>query len=643
MDHFRRMAEVRFGRALPDYETLHRWSIEHREEFWHAVWDHCGIIGEKHGADEQSVLTDGDKMPGACFFPKARLNFAENLLRRRDDHEAIIFRGEDGQRRALTHRQLYDSVSRLRQALAAMGVGVNDRVAAYMPNIPETIVGMLAATSLGAIWSSCSPDFGTAAVTDRFGQIEPKILIAVDGYRYNGKTHDCRARARALMAAIPSIERMILVPFIGNADVGNMQDLDDFGGKAVTYDAAMAPYAPTLIDFPLLPFNHPLYLLYSSGTTGKPKCILHGAGGTLLKHMQEHQHHCDIKPGDRLFFFTTCGWMMWNWLVTALASGATVLLYDGSPFYPAPDSLFDYADAEQVTHFGISAKFIDGLAKTDARPRDHYRLSVLRAIFSTGSPLLPTGFDYVLQAIKADVRLSSMSGGTDIIGCFVAGNPLLPVWRGEITSACLGMDVAVLDDEGRPLPAGEKGELACLRAFPSMPLGFWNDADDVGYRNAYFARYSNVWHHGDFAERTLHDGWVIHGRSDAVLNPGGVRIGTAEIYRIVERIDDIAESVVIGQDWQGDVRIILFVRLKADAVFTDALANKIRAEIRANASPRHMPAKIIPVADIPRTMNGKIVEIAVRETVHGRSVKNREALLNPDALDLYKVIPELQE
>lgn len=631
MDHFRRTVEARYGRALPDYATLHRWSIEEREEFWEAVWDYCGVIGDK-GA---RVLIDGDKMPGARFFPDARLNFAENLLRRRDDHEALVFVNEQGARRSLSHRDLYDGVSRLRQYLAAHGVGAGDRVAAIMPNMPETIIAMLATSSLGAVWSSASPDFGPAAIIDRFGQIEPKILFCVDGYFYNGKSHDGLGRAMAVADAVPSIAAIVMTPFAGTNAAPD--------ARVALWDAALAPYAPELIDFPQLPFDHPLYVLYSSGTTGKPKCIVHRAGGAILKHLQEHQHHGDIKPNDRFFYYTTCGWMMWNWLVSGLASGATLILYDGSPFYPNAEILFDLAERERITHFGVSAKYIDALMKAGARPRDRYALNALRVIFSTGSPLVPTGFDYVYDAIKPTVRLSSISGGTDLMGCFLGGNPMLPVWRGELTSAFLGMDVAAVDDAGRALPPGEKGELVCRRAFPTMPLGFWNDADGAAYARAYFARFENMWHHGDFLEATFHGGWIIYGRSDAVLNPGGVRIGTAEITRIVDRIDDIAESVVVGQDWDGDVRVILFVRLREGRALDDALKNKIKSEIRANATPRHVPAKIISIADIPRTMNGKIAELAVREVIHGRPVKNRDALLNPDALGLYADLPELRD
>ncbi|HVZ14377.1 MAG TPA: acetoacetate--CoA ligase [Bauldia sp.] len=626
-------AAKRAGRALPDYAALHAWSIEDRGAFWDLVWDFCGIVGEKGGV----ALADGERMPGARFFPEARLNYAENLLRRHDDAEAIVFRGEDGRTRRTTWRQLNDEVSRLQQALAAAGVGVGDRVAAYLPNITEAIVAVLATASLGAVWSSASPDFGIDGAVDRFGQIAPKVLIAADGYRYAGKEIDLGDRIRAIVPRLGGVARIIVVPFTGRAD-GIVASLPD----AVTWDNALAPFAAKPVAFTRVPFAQPLFILFSSGTTGMPKCIVHSAGGALIQLMKEHRLHSAISEGDRVFYFTTLGWMMWNWLVTALASGATLLLFDGSPFHPGPEALFDYAAAEGCTLFGTSAKYIDSVKKAGYRPADHHELGALRTIASTGSPLAPESFDFVYDAIKRDVHLASISGGTDIVSCFVLGVPSLPVWRGEIQAAGLGMAVDVFDADGTPLKRG-KGELVCKRAFPSMPVAFWNDPDGSRYRAAYFERFPGIWCHGDFAEWTEHGGIVIHGRSDATLNPGGVRIGTAEIYRQVEQVPEVLEALAIGQDFAGDVRVVLFVRLVEGAMLDESLQQRIRAKIRAGASPRHVPAKIVAVADIPRTKSGKIVELAVREVVHGRPVKNVEALANPAALDLFRDLAALAD
>ena len=622
---FLREAERRAGRSFAHYDDLHRWSIEQGAQFWKLVWD----FGHVRGEPGLRWLINGERMPGAAWFPEGKLNFAQNLLRERDALLAISFWGEDKVKRRMSRRELYDLVSRLAQALRAAGVTKGDRVAGYLPNLPESVAAMLATTSLGAIWSSCSPDFGVQGVLDRFGQIEPKVLFCADGYFYGGKAFDSLEKAREILPRLPSVRHCVVVPYAGSAlAVGTR--LEDF----------IAPHEPAEIAFEQVPFNHPLYILYSSGTTGVPKCIVHGTGGTLLQHLKEHQLHADVQPGDRLFFFTTLGWMMWNWLVSGLASGAALLLYDGSPFVDRGRILFDFAQSEGMTHFGTSAKFIDAIAKIELKPRETHDLSKLRAVLSTGSPLVPEGFDYVYANVKSDVCLSSISGGTDIVSCFVLGNPMLPVWRGEIQCKGLGMAVEVFDEAGRAL-RGEKGELVCTRPFPSMPVGFWNDPDGARYRAASFERFPNVWRHGDWCEETSHGGFVIYGRSDAVLNPGGVRIGTAEIYRQVEQLDEVFESIVIGQDWEGDVRVVLFVKLKEGLALDDSLVARIKQKIRANTTPRHVPAKILQVADIPRTKSGKIVELAVRDVVHGRPVKNVEALANPEALEHFRNLQAL--
>ncbi|MDO8789786.1 MAG: acetoacetate--CoA ligase [Sulfuritalea sp.] len=639
---FMAAADKRWNRRLAgtDYQPLHAWSIEHPEEFWASVWE----FGDVRGEMGSTVVVDREKMPGAQWFPEARLNFAENLLRRRDAADALVFWGEDKVRGRASHAELYRAVAQTAAALRGMGVARGDRVAAYLPNLPAALVAMLATASIGAIFSSASPDFGVQGVVDRFGQIEPKVLFACDGYWYNGKVIDCLGKVAEIAARMSSLQRVVLVPYAGNA-VGGGGDI-----AAVKHGVSLADFlapfaAETEIRFEQLPFDHPLYIMYSSGTTGVPKCIVHSAGGALLQHLKEHQLQADVKPGDRLFYFTTCGWMMWNWLVTGLASGATLLLYDGSPFVGRGNILFDYAVAERMTHFGTSAKFIDAIAKIDLKPSQTHKLKHLRAMLSTGSPLVAEGFDYVYANIKPDLQLASISGGTDIISCFVLGNPNGPVYRGEIQCAGLGMAVDVLDDNGRPV-RGEKGELVCTRSFPVMPIGFWNDDDGSKYRAAYFDRFYNVWCHGDFAERTAHDGFIIYGRSDATLNPGGVRIGTAEIYRQVEKLAEVIESLVIGQDWppgnSGDVRVVLFVKLRDDLVLDETLSASIKQVIKDNTTPRHVPAKILQVNDIPRTKSGKIVELAVRHVVHGRPVKNVEALANPEALDHFRDRAELK-
>ena len=629
---------LRWQAGCSDYASLWRWSVASPEAFWRSLWDECRVLGEC-GA---SVVEDGDRMPGARWFPQARVNYAQNLLRRRDDADALVFWGEDKIRRRLSRGELYVQVSRCAQALKAAGVVQGDRVAAYLPNMPEALIAMLATAALGAIWSSASPDFGVQGVLDRFGQIEPKILLCVDGYWYNGKRVDCMAKNAEVAAQMPSVERTLVVSCLDDSPaVSSIRN-------GVRYIDFVAPYAAAEIEFVPLPFAHPLFIMFSSGTTGVPKCIVHCHGGALLQHLKEHQLHGDIRPDDRIFYFTTCGWMMWNWLVSALASGAVLLLYDGSPFVRGAGRpgtiLFDYADAERMTHFGTSAKFIDAIAKSGLQPRQTHRLEHLRVMFSTGSPLAPESFDYVYREIKADLLLASISGGTDILSCFALGSPILPVYRGELQCRGLGMAVDVFDAEGRPIPAGlgERGELVCTAPFPAMPVGFWNDPDGAKYHAAYFERFPNVWCHGDFVELTTNEGMIIYGRSDAVLNPGGVRIGTGEIYRQVEQLPEVVESLVIGQEWARDQRVVLFVKLSEGMTLDEALVGRIRQQIRQNTTPRHVPAKVLQVADIPRTKSGKIVELAVRNVVHGRPVRNVEALANPEALEFFRARAELQ-
>ena len=631
LHRFIRWCGARHAIEFADYDAFHSWSVDEREKFWSAIWDFCDVRGERG----ETVLADGDDMLAARFFPEAGLNFAENLLSHAGEgsQEALIFRGEDKVRYSWTWDRLRCEVSKLQQAFRAIGIGEGDRVAAMMPNMPETIACMLATASLGAIWSSCSPDFGEQGVLDRFGQIEPGLFIACDGYWYNGKQQDVSGKVKAVAAShkVP----VIVVPYAGN-DTALAAGLEN--GR--NYPDVTAQYEERPLEFARLPFSHPLYILYSSGTTGIPKCIVHSAGGTLLQHLKEHRLHCGIEPGERLFYFTTCGWMMWNWLVSGLAAGATLCLFDGSPFAPDGNVLFDFAQDEKFAAFGTSAKYIDSVRKSGLLPKESHDLSSLRLMTSTGSPLSPECFSFVYEGIKSDIHLASISGGTDIVSCFVLGNPLKPVWKGEIQGPGLGLAVDVWNDDGKPV-RGEKGELVCTRAFPSMPIMFWNDPDKSKYRAAYFERFDNIWCHGDFAEWTHHGGLVIHGRSDATLNPGGVRIGTAEIYNQVEQMEEVSEAICIGQDWQDDVRVVLFVRLADGLSLDDELAKAIRTRIRTGATPRHVPAKVIQVADIPRTKSGKIVELAVRDIVHGRTVRNKEALANPDALKLYENLAEL--
>jgi acetoacetyl-CoA synthetase len=616
------------------YDAIHDWSVAEPEAFWTAVWDFTGVVAERRG---ERVLVDGDRLEKARFFPDARLNFAQNLLRRRDDTPALVFRGEDRFESRMTWNELHDLVSRLHAALKAMGVRKGDRVAGFLPNMPETVAAMLAATSLGAVWSSCSPDFGVKGVLDRFGQIAPKVLFTADGYVYGGRRHDSLERIGGILAELPDIAHVIVIPYTEAEP-----DITALGDRAAMLGDAIAEHPAGEIDYVMTGFNDPLYIMYSSGTTGLPKCIVHGVGGTLLQHLKEHRLQADVRPGDPVFYFTTCGWMMWNWLVSGLASEATLLLFDGSPFHPDAHVIFDYIADEKAAVFGTSAKYIDACLNEGVRPKDTHDLSSVRTVLSTGSPLAPASFDHVYRDWKADVQLASMSGGTDILACFVGGAPGEPVWRGEIQKPQLGLDVRVLDDGARPV-TGEQGELCCLNAHPSMPLGFWNDEDGSRYHDAYFARFDNVWCHGDWVAMTERRGVVIYGRSDATLNPGGVRIGTAEIYRQVEAMEEILEALVIGQDWDNDVRVVLFVRLAEGVALDGALEKKIRNQIRQNATPRHVPAKIVAVADIPRTLSGKIVELAVRNVVHGRPVKNRDALANPDALELFRDLPELRD
>jgi acetoacetyl-CoA synthetase len=621
----------RSNHGIGEYHDLHRYSIEHPAEFWRAVWEFCEVVGYPG----TRVVTDVDKMPGAKWFPAARLNFAENLLRFRDDQTAIAFKSETGETSEISYSELYQAVAKTAAALKAQGVEPGDRVAGYMPNLPETVIAMLAATSIGAIWSSCSPDFGIAGVVDRLGQIQPKVLFCAAAYSYNGKTHDCLDKVRNIVKAIPSIEKTVIVPYMNpQAKLKKIKGavwMDDFIHKNSSE-----------IEFARLPFDHPVYILYSSGTTGVPKCITHGAGGTLIQHLKELILHTNLRRSDRICYFTTCGWMMWNWLVSSLAVGATVVLYEGSPFYPSAAAMFNLIDEFGVTVFGTGAKSISAWQKAGLKPREAHQMNTLVTILSTGSPLSPESFEYVYREIKPNLCLSSISGGTDIVSCFALGCPIIPVHCGELQCAGLGMAMEIRRDDGSVADIDETGELCCTLPFPAMPIYFWGDDDGSKYKAAYFEKFPGIWAQGDFAKKTRHDGYVIHGRSDATLNPGGVRIGTAEIYRRVEKLDEVLESICVGQDWNDDVRVVLFVNLRDGIKLDDDLQDRIRKSIRENTTPRHVPARIVQVADIPRTISGKIVELAVRNVIHGRPVTNADALANPEALDLYRDLPELK-
>ncbi|MBN8548645.1 MAG: acetoacetate--CoA ligase [Deltaproteobacteria bacterium] len=627
---FMEQVKATWNVELPHFHELYTWSVREPEKFWQSVWDFCGVIASKKSS---CVLENSKAMPGARWFPGSTLNFAENLLRYKDDQAALIFWGETQTRRSLSYRELHEQVARVAHGLRKLGVTKGDRVAAVMPNMPESIIGMLAATSIGAVWSSCSPDFGVSGILDRFDQITPKVLFAPDGYFFKGQVIDCLAKVGEVSASLSGLQHTIVVPYTRHT-----KDLSAIK-NAISYETLIQDTAPALA-FEQLPFDHPIYIMFSSGTTGKPKCIVHCAGGVLIEHLKELVLHTDLKRTDKIFYQTTCGWMMWNWLVSSLAVGATVLLYDGAPFHQQGKVLFDLADKEGMTIFGTNAKFVSMLEKEGLQPRRSHKLEHLHTILSTGSPLAPESFDYIYAQIKSDVCISSICGGTDIVGCFMLGSPLLPVHRGEIQTRSLGMKVEVFNERGQTVQ-GEKGELVCSAPFPSMPIYYWNDTDGSKYRHAYFERYPNVWHHGDYIELTRHNGVIVYGRSDTVLNPGGVRIGTSEIYRQVEKLPQIAESIVVGQDWNNDVRVVLFVKLQPGQQLDDALRESIRSVIRKNTTAFHVPKKIVAVADIPRTRSGKIVELAVRDVIHNRPVKNSEALANPEALELFKDLADL--
>ena len=625
LKRFENFVSRKIGKEFKSYQELHEFSIS-TPEFWRLLIEYCEVIG-----DWQGPVYEGENIITAKWFPKSRLNFAENMLKNRSQDTALVFRCENRIFENVTFTELYDQVSKVAQHLGALGVKKGDRVAGFLPNFIGSIVAMLATVSVGAIWSSCSPDFGEQGVIDRFGQIEPKVLFCVDGYFYNGRSHNCLRKIKSFSAKLPTVKQVVMFDYAS---------LDKISIKnSISYNEILDNYNPKKIEFKRVDFDHPLYIMYSSGTTGVPKCIVHGHGGTLLQHLKEHQLHTNISSGDRVFYFTTCSWMMWNWLVSALATQATIMLYDGSPSYPDDTVLWRFANDEQFTHFGTSAKYIETLMKNNVKPRTNFKLKNLKTICSTGSPLSPESYDFIYKNI-GPVHLASISGGTDIVSCFVLGIPTLPVRRGEIQGPGLGMAVEIWNDTGK-VNRGRRGELVCTKPFPSRPVKFWNDADRKKYYLAYFDRFEDVWAHGDFAEQTLDSGYIIHGRSDATLNPGGVRIGTAEIYRQVDRVDEVLESIVIGQTWENDIRIILFVKLKKGINLQETLVNTIKETIKYNCTVRHVPSKILQVNDIPRTKSGKIVEIPVRDIVDGKEVKNKEALANPEALDFFKDRPEL--
>jgi acetoacetyl-CoA synthetase len=630
MTAFRDFVNKRHSLQLKDSNQLYDWSVKELGPFWDAVWDFCGVIGDKGNV----LVKDENDMLKCRFFPEAKLNYAENLLRTPPSNKtAVTFWGEDKVKRSFSFKDMHEHVSSLQQFFAAQGITIGDRIAAYMPNLPETLFAMLAATSLGATWSSASPDFGVTGVLDRFGQIEPKILIAVDGYYYNGKWIDCTEKLAEIIPQMPSLQAVVLVSYRPG------QPTDVKG--TIPYDPILRQYPAKQVTFTRVPFAHPLFIMFSSGTTGKPKCIVHGTGGPLLQLLKEHQLHCDVRSGDQVFYFTTTGWMMWNWQMTALASGASLCLFDGSPFAPNGSILFDYCDEEQITLFGVGAKYIDALNKQKAEPKSTHKLTSIRTITSTGSPLVDEAFRYVYKHIKDDVHLASISGGTDIVSCFMLGDPTKPVHTQQLQGPGLGLAVGVFTSEGKSAPVGEKGELVCTKPFPCQPVGFWNDPDGQKYFKAYFDRFPNIWHHGDFVEKTASNGFIIHGRSDATLKPSGVRIGTAEIYAQVENLEEVLESVAIGQKWQDDERVVLFVRLRPEVKLDDDLVARIKKQIRFGASPHHVPARILQVADIPRTKSNKISEIAVRDTINGMGVNNTEALANPQALEEYRELADV--
>ena len=631
LNRFISQTNNQFNLSLAGYQPLHQWSVEQPQAFWSQLWDFAGVIGNKG----DKVLQQAELMTEARWFPEAELNFAENLLRRRDDKTALVFRTENDRREAISYAELYQRTSRLASAMRRQGIQAGDRVAGYLPNIIETVVAMLATASLGAVWSSCSPDFGLNGVVDRFGQIAPKILLSTDGYLYNGKTIDMLEKLEAVAAKLSSVEKVVVVPFMNDApaieQIPNAVLLSDFEDS----DASE-------LTFTRVAFNAPLYVMFSSGTTGAPKCIVHSVGGTLLQHLKEHQLHTDLSSDDVLFYYTTCSWMMWNWLVSGLASESTLVLFDGSPFKPGPGALWRIAEQEQISIFGTSAKYLAALEKFGYQPAQKHDLQALKAVLSTGSPLSNQSFEYVYREIKQDLLLASISGGTDIVSCFALGCPILPVYKGELQCLGLGMAVKIFDDEGQSLQQ-QKGELVCTKPFPSMPIGFWNDPEQQKYHEAYFSDFDNIWAQGDYAEITPHHGLVIHGRSDAVLNPGGVRIGTAEIYRQVDKIEGVKESIAVGQRWKDDLRVILFVVLKQGLTLDQALIDEIKGTLRSNTTPRHVPAKVIQVAEIPHTHSGKIVEVAVTRAIHNEPVKNTDALANPESLALFRDLPQLQK